>query len=195
MEKTDQEFEGAIGERLKALRLGQNFTLDQLASAAGVSRAMISRIERGEASPTAALLARLCEALGLSLSAFFAPDAPDRSPLSRHAAQRLWRDPTTGYLRRSVSPPGMPSRVDIVEVEFPPGARVSFPPRPESRLMTQHVWLFAGVLDMELEKETHRLQPGDCLFMDIGDAFAFFNPSDEPARYAVILDRGPNSSR
>lgn len=195
METTDQEFEGAIGERLKALRLGQNFTLDQLASAAGVSRAMISRIERGEASPTAALLARLCEALGLSLSAFFAPDAPDCSPLSRRTSQRLWRDPTTGYLRRSVSPPGMPSRVDIVEVEFPPGARVSFPPRPESRLMSQHVWLFAGVLDMELENETHRLQPGDCLFMDIGDAFAFFNPSDEPARYAVILDRGPNSNR
>jgi transcriptional regulator with XRE-family HTH domain len=195
MEKTDQEFEGAIGERLKALRLGQNFTLDQLAGAAGVSRAMISRIERGEASPTAALLARLCEALGLSLSAFFAPDAPGRSPLVRSAAQRLWRDPTTGYLRRSVSPPGMPSRVDIVEVEFPPGARVSFPPRPESRFMTQHIWLFAGVLDMELEQETHRLHPGDCLFMDIGNAFTFFNPSDEPARYAVILDRGPNSSR
>ncbi|MBP2548365.1 transcriptional regulator with XRE-family HTH domain [Neorhizobium galegae] len=190
MEKTDQDFEIAIGDRLKALRLAQKFTLDRLAADARVSRAMISRIERGEASPTAALLARLCEALGLSLSAFFAPDDPGTSPVSRRETQRLWRDPTTGYLRRSVSPPGMPSRVDIVEVEFPPGARVSFPPRPESRFMTQHVWLFAGVLDMELAGETHRLHPGDCLFMDIGDAFAFFNPSDQLARYGVILDRG-----
>jgi transcriptional regulator with XRE-family HTH domain len=190
MEQTDKTSEIAVGERLKVLRMRQGFTLDQLAAASGVSRAMISRIERDEASPTAALLARLCEALGLSLSAFFAPDEPQRSPIVRRGEQRLWRDPVTGYLRRSVSPPGVASRVDIVEVEFPPGARVSFPPRAESRSMTQHIWLFDGVLDMVLPAETHRLHPGDCLFMDIGDAFEFHNPSDQPARYAVVLDRG-----
>lgn len=151
---------------------------------------MISRIERAEASPTAALLARLCEGLGLTLSAFFAPEEPSSSPLSRRAEQRLWRDPTTGYLRRSISPPGKQSPVDIVEIEFPAGARVSFPPREESRVMTQHVWLLEGVLDMVLVDVTHRLQPGDCLFMDIGDAFDFYNPSDKLARYAVILNRG-----
>ena len=84
----------------------------------------------------------------------------------------------------------MPSRVDIVEVDFPAGARVSFPPRDESRSMTQHVWLFQGVLEMVIGETVHRLEPGDCLFMDIGHAFVFHNPSDKPARYAVILDRG-----
>lgn len=190
MENSDSELEIAIGERLKSLRAASGLTLDQLADRSGVSRAMISRIERAEASPTAALLARLCEGLGLTLSAFFAPEEPSSSPLSRRAQQRLWRDPTTGYLRRSVSPPGMPSPVDIVEIEFPAGARVSFPPREESRVMTQHVWLFEGMLDMVFADATHRLQPGDCLFMDIGDAFDFYNPSDKPARYAVILNRG-----
>jgi transcriptional regulator with XRE-family HTH domain len=185
-----QGVELAIGDRLKALRTAAGLTLEQLADLSGVSRAMISRIERAETSPTAALLARLCEGLGLSLSAFFAPDEPSSSPLSRREEQRLWRDPATGYLRRSVSPPGMPSPVDIVEVEFPPGARVSFPPREESRTMTQHVWLFEGVLDMVLPQETYRLETGDCLFMDLGDAFEFHNPSDRPARYAVILNRG-----
>jgi transcriptional regulator with XRE-family HTH domain len=190
MDNSDIELELAIGERLKMLRSAASLTLDQLAERSGVSRAMISRIERAEASPTAALLARLCEGLGLTLSAFFAPDQPSSSPFSKRAEQRLWRDPTTGYLRRSVSPPGMPTPVDIVEVEFPAGARVSFPPREESRVMTQHVWLFEGRLDMILPGETHQLQPGDCLFMDLGDAFEFHNPSDEPARYAVILNRG-----
>jgi transcriptional regulator with XRE-family HTH domain len=190
MESRDQQFEGEVGERAKILRSRAGLTLDELASRSGVSRAMISRIERGEASPTAALLARLCEGLGLSLSAFFASDETLPSPISRRERQRLWRDPHTGYLRRSVSPPGTGSKVDIVEVEFPAGARVAFPPREESRVMTQHVWLFGGVLDMVFATETIRLEPGDCLFMDIGDAFEFHNPSDEPARYAVILDRG-----
>jgi transcriptional regulator with XRE-family HTH domain len=190
MESGTETVDAAIGARLKALRGRYDLTLEELASRSGVSRAMISRIERAEASPTAALLARLSEALGLSLSAFLADDQPASSPLSRRADQKLWRDPHTGYLRRSVSPSGMPSRVDIVEVEFPAGARVSFPPREESRVMTQHVWLFEGVLDMVIGETVHRLQPGDCLFMDIGDAFDFHNPSDRPARYAVILDRG-----
>ncbi|AYD03399.1 helix-turn-helix transcriptional regulator [Neorhizobium sp. NCHU2750] len=190
MEKTDTELELAIGERLKMLRSAASLTLDQLSERSGVSRAMISRIERAEASPTAALLARLCEGLGLTLSAFFAPEEPSSSPFLKQSEQRLWRDPTTGYLRRSVSPPGMPTPVDIVEVEFPAGARVSFPPREESRAITQHVWLFEGRLDMILPQQTFALHPGDCLFMDIGDAFDFHNPSDQPARYAVILNRG-----
>ncbi|MFD1744633.1 helix-turn-helix domain-containing protein [Rhizobium helianthi] len=190
MSDTMHHFEQATGARLKTLRQGHGLTLDELARASGVSRAMISRVERGEVSPTAALLARLCEALGMSLSQFFTPDDAPNSPFIRRDDQYLWRDPVTGYLRRSVSPPGTGSGVDIVEVEFPPGARVSFPPRAESRDMTQHVWLFEGRLDMILPDKTHALHAGDCLFMHIGDAFEFHNPSDAPARYAVILDRG-----
>ena len=64
MESIDQ-FEKHVAERLKRLRLERGLTLDQLADLSGVSRAMISRIERSEASPTAALLARLCSALGV----------------------------------------------------------------------------------------------------------------------------------
>lgn len=191
MESEDSDFfDKSVGERLRALRDVQALTLEELARRSGVSRAMISRVERAEASPTAALLARLCEALNLTLSAFFADDARPASPLSRRAEQRLWRDPHTGYLRRSVSPPGMPSRIDIVEVELPAGARVSFPPREESRVMTQHLWLFEGELEMSIGETVHRLKPGDCLFMDIADAFDFHNPGNRPARYAVVLDRG-----
>ena len=180
----------SIAERVRALRAEHGLTLDELAERSGVSRAMISRIERAEASPTAALLARLCEALGITLSSFFADVTEASSPLRRRDEQRLWRDPHTGYVRRSVSPPGMPSRVDIVAVEFPPGARVSFPPRPESRSMTQHVWLLEGELQMKIAGTVHRLQAGDCLFMDLGDAFDFYNPGKGAAKYAVILDRG-----
>src|SRR3954468_318807 len=115
MDTIGDDVDLAISARVKTLRNGAGLTLEELANRSGVSRAMISRIERAEASPTAALLARLSEALGLSLSAFFADDEPRSSPLSRRAEQKLWRDPHTGYLRRSVSPPGTPSRVDIVE--------------------------------------------------------------------------------
>lgn len=188
MDTENDIFERTIGERVKALRIDNGLTLDQLANASGVSRAMISRIERGEASPTASLLARICSALGLSLSGFFAEGEQFLSPLTRRGEQQVWKDPETGYVRRSVSPPRAGSDVDIVEVEFPPGARVSFPPHAATKGMTQYVWLFAGVLEMTTGGETHRLEAGDCLFMPVGDGHVFHNPSDAPARYAVVLD-------
>ncbi|EJZ22050.1 helix-turn-helix domain-containing protein [Rhizobium sp. Pop5] len=185
----EQELEQAIGIRIRTLRLEKGQTLDELAAASGVSRAMISRIERAEASPTASLLARVCAALGLSLSAFFAEEGEQASPLARRHQQQVWRDPETGYLRRAVSPPGTASDVDIVDVEFPAGARVSFPPHAASRGMTQHVWLFDGELEMTVGEIVHCLRPGDCLFMPVGDGHVFHNPGQAPARYCVVLNR------
>ncbi len=189
MENIDDLLEAAIGERIRLLRQQSGLTLDELAARSGVSRAMISQVERAQASPTAQLLARLCSALGTTLSRFFATEEAPASPLSRRAGQRLWRDPDTGYLRRSVSPEGVSSPVDIVEVEFPPGARVVFNPHRIESGTTQHIWLFSGRLDMILGDETHGLEPGDCLFMALGDGHIFHNPYDEPARYAVVLHR------
>ncbi len=186
----EQELEQAIGLRIRTLRTEKGLTLDHLATASGVSRAMISRIERAEASPTASLLARVCAALGLSLSEFFADKGQEASPLSRRQDQQVWRDPETGYMRRAVSPPGTSSNVDIVDVEFPAGARVSFPPHAASRGMTQHVWLFDGELEMTVGEIVHRLKPGDCLFMPVGEGHVFHNPDHAPARYCVVLARG-----
>ena len=186
----EQELEQAIGLRIRKLRLEKGLTLDDLATASGVSRAMISRIERAEASPTASLLARVCAALGLSLSAFFAEEGQGASPVSRRQDQPVWRDPETRYMRRAVSPPGMASDVDIVDVEFPAGARVAFPPHAASHGMMQYVWIFDGELEMTVGETVHRLGPGDCLFMPVGDGHSFYNPGHAPARYCVVLDRG-----
>ncbi|PJI44588.1 MAG: DNA-binding protein [Rhizobium sp.] len=190
MESMDEQFEKTVAVRLKTLRTERGLTLDQLAELSGVSRAMISRVERGEASPTAALLARLCSALGVSLSVFFATAGNEVSPLARRADQPVWRDPESGYLRRVVSPSGLGARVDVVEVEFPAGAEVRFPGQQASRSQSQHVWLFEGEMELTVGETVHRLSAGDCLFMNVGDVHGFRNPTDKPARYAVIIDLG-----
>lgn len=192
MEIERDPLESAIGERLRLLRVAQSRTLDDLASASGVSRAMISRIERGEASPTAQLLSRLCAALDLTLSAFFAFSDGEGDPLSRREKQTVWRDPETGYQRRAVSPPNTASRVEVIDVEFPAGARIAYPPETAKAGMTQHVWLFSGALRMTVAGTVHDLGPGDCLYMSITEGHIFENTGDGPARYAVVLDRGRN---
>src|SRR5512139_748125 len=102
-EQVADDLDQRIARRVRELRAAHGFTLEQLATRSGVSRSMISVVERGESSPTAALLDKLAAGLGVTLNALFeAPrsnEAP--SPLSRHADQAEWQDPDSGYLRRA----------------------------------------------------------------------------------------------
>lgn len=187
MRATATDIDTRIGARIRELRTEKNLTLDALAERADVSRAMLSRIERGESSPTAQLMNKVCGGLGITLSALFAEDAAPASPLSRRDAQPAWRDPATRYLRRDVSPAG--ATIDIVEVEFPPRRSVAFDNMrmPE---IEQQVWVLEGVLEMEVGEESFRLNEGDCLKMHLGQPLVFRNPGRRSTRYAVILDRG-----
>src|SRR5262249_14941115 len=114
-----------LAATLRAARITGDLSVNALAERSGVSRAMIAKIERGEAQPTAALLGRLSAALGLTLSELFARTEGQTPRLARTADQTVWVDPQTGYRRRSVSPAG--GSVQLVEVELPPGAEVAYP--------------------------------------------------------------------
>jgi transcriptional regulator with XRE-family HTH domain len=183
------DIDGRIGARIRELRDERSLTLDGLARLADVSRAMLSRIERGESSPTAQLLGKVCGGLGITLSVLFAETEAPASPLSRRRDQPTWRDPATRYLRRNISPPGTGSPVDIVEIEFPPGGSVAF---DNQRLAgtDQHVWVLDGTLELEIGKEAFRLEKGDCLMMRFDRPILFRNPTERPIRYAVIISHG-----
>lgn len=182
---SDTALSQLIGSRIATGRAALGLSLEQLAARTGVSRAMISRIERGEVHASAVVLDRLCGGLGISLSSLFAREA--QSPLLRRADQPVWRDPQSGYLRREVAPTGTGSAVHIVEVEFPAGAEVTLGPA-EHRVIEQHIWLLEGQMTITLGATNQTLFPGDCLHMHPDRAgITFRNPGHTPARYAVIL--------
>src|SRR5689334_8792176 len=160
MEETASDLNRRIAERVRELRAAQDLSLDALAGRSGVSRSMISLIERGETSPTAVVLERLAGGLGVTLAALF--DAPDTDrtpsgPVARLADQPEWRDPASGYLRRDVSPPGVPQPMRIVEVLFPPGGRVAFDNAGRDAPVHQQVWVLEGSIDVTVGEERHRL--------------------------------------
>jgi transcriptional regulator with XRE-family HTH domain len=176
-----------LARRLRGLRRAHGLSLDALARATGVSRSMISLVERGEASPTAVVLERLATGLGVPLAALFDDPAPVPSPLARAADQPVWTDPVSGYLRRNVSPPGAASPIDIVEVVFPPGARVAYETGARDPRVDQQVWVLEGAVEVTVGDAAHVLEAGDCLAFVLDVPVAFANPYDRPAHYAVVL--------
>jgi transcriptional regulator with XRE-family HTH domain len=179
-----------IAAQARDLRAARGLSLDALAAKAGVSRSMISLIERGESSPTAVILERLATGLGVPLAQLF--DAPagngaPATPLSKRDQQHAWRDPATGYLRRNVSPSRWPSPFRIVEVDFPPGARVAYETAEHDPPLDQQVWVLAGRLDITHGKNLYHLNAGDCLAMRLDEPIAFANRTRRPTRYAVVV--------
>ena len=180
-----------IAQRVRDLRASSGLSLDALATHCGISRSMISLIERGESSPTAVLLEKLASGLGVPLAALFDAPQPSASPLARAADQPSWRDPHSGYVRRNVSPSGVGSQIQIVEVMFPAKARVSYETGPREPVMHQQIWVLEGTLDVTVGDDRHRLGPGDCLAMVLDRPVSFHNPTRVTARYAVVLASMP----
>lgn len=160
--------------------------MDELSKRAGVSRAMISKIERQECSPTATMLGRLSGAFGLSMSVLLANAEGEAKRLLRAGEQQMWTDPETGYMRRAVSPvAGAP--LQLVEVELPPRARVPFPASAFS-FLHQQIWVLAGRLTFAEGEVVHELRRGDCLQLGAPAECVFENRSGTVScRYVVAV--------
>lgn len=181
------ELSASLAATVRAARLARNLSPAALAERSGVSRAMIAKVEHGAAQPTAALLARLSAALGLTLSELIARAEGDDRRVRRATDQPTWTDPVSGYRRRALSPAtGGP--LELVEVELPAGVAVSYP--ADVYAFTHHqIWMRAGRLNFREGEVEHELRPGDCLELGPPVACTYRNPTDRTCRYLVALAR------
>lgn len=180
-----------IAQRVRTLRSDRGMTLDGLAELSGVSRSTISLIERGESSPTAAVLDKLAAGLGVTLSALFEAPDPNPDPVSRHGDQIIWRDPASGYIRRNISPSGFPSSIQLTEVVFPAGAHVAYENTGRSGHVHQQIWVLDGAIAATVGDQVFQLGSGDCLACTLDQPTAFHNPTQADARYAVVVVSAP----
>jgi transcriptional regulator with XRE-family HTH domain len=184
----DDDGTARLAATLQGVRESRGLSANALADLSGVSRAMIGKIERGEAQPTAALLGRLIGPLGLTMSELFTRVESPRKRLARRVDQPLWTDPGTGYRRRAVSPAD--GHLQLVEVELPPGRSVSYPPDPF--VLTCHqIWVLDGRLLFREGDVEHDLGAGDCLELGPPAACTYTNATETPVRYLVVLSRRP----
>jgi transcriptional regulator with XRE-family HTH domain len=182
-----------IASRVRGLRTAQGVSLETLAVKSGVSRSMISLIERGQASATAVVLDKVAAGLGVTLASLFEQPAEQvpASPVARREDQPEWRDRATGYVRRIVSPPGQSQPMRIVETHFPPRARVPFENGPHQERVHQQIWVLQGEMEVTVGEECYRLREGDCLAMHGSQPTMFHNPTRHTARYVVVSLTGP----
>jgi transcriptional regulator with XRE-family HTH domain len=181
-----EPIEHRIAQQLAALRAERGWSLEALAERTGISRATLSRLERSELSPTAAMLGKLCTVYGWTLSRLMA-EVETRPPSLVPASQQpQWKDPESGYRRRVVSPPAQELRGELVEVHMPAGASVSFDASPIVGL-EHHLWMLEGSLTLEVEGSVFRLRAGDCLRYVLAGPTRFQGTGKREARYVIAI--------
>jgi transcriptional regulator with XRE-family HTH domain len=168
------------------LRAERGWSLDELAERTGISRATLSRLERGELSASANMLGTLCAQYRWTLSRLMAEAETGAPSVVRAQDQVVWKDPDTGYVRRVVSPPHPHLKGELVEVFLPAGAVVNYDASPVPGL-EHHVWMLEGVVEIEIEGTRFRIERGDCARYQLVSGSRYECRGRRPARYLIAL--------
>src|SRR5829696_4455560 len=92
-----------LGGRVREFRRERGLTLEALAERSGVSRAMISKVERGEKNPTLIVAAKVAEGLGVSLTHLVGIEERREVVMVPRDRRAVMRDPETGFERQLLS--------------------------------------------------------------------------------------------
>jgi transcriptional regulator with XRE-family HTH domain len=146
-----------LATSLREARRTRGLSLDAVAKLSGVSRSMVSQIERGESSPTVATLWNLTQALQVDFAGLLEGRPRPGIEVTRAGAAPVID--RAGVRIRILSPAEAVGENEVYELDFAPGARlVSDPHAPGCR---EHLTVIDGVVSVRSGDEVDRLGPGD----------------------------------
>jgi transcriptional regulator with XRE-family HTH domain len=178
---------GRLGRRVRALRRERGLTLDGLARRSGVSRAMISKLERGEKNPTLVVAAKVAEGLGVSLSQVVGVEERREVVVVRRERRMVMRDPETGFERQLLSPSFGGRGIEFIRNVVPIGSTSGeFP--PHRRGVSEYVVVERGRLRALLGTDEYFLERGDALYFEADVTHRFDNAGEGECSYYLVID-------
>jgi transcriptional regulator with XRE-family HTH domain len=181
---------GQLGGRVRQLRRRRGLTLEELAGLSGVSRAMISKLERGEKNPTLVVAAKLAEGLGVTLSQVAGIEERREVVVVPRERRMVMRDPETGFERQLLSPNFVGRGVEFIRNEIPEGS-TSGEFLPHRGGVEEHIVVERGSLSATVGGEEYLLREGDALYFEADVMRRFDNAGEgECSYYLVISSRG-----
>jgi transcriptional regulator with XRE-family HTH domain len=172
---------------VRALRRERGWTLEMLAERSGVSRAMISKLERGEKNPTLVVAARVAEGLGVSLSQLVGVEDKRKVVVVPRERRMTMRDPETGFERQLLSPSFGGRGVEFVRNVVPEGSTSGkFP--PHRRGVEEYLVVERGRMRAVVGGEEYVLDEGDAVYFEADVAHRFDNAGEGECSYYLVID-------
>ena len=173
-----------LSSRLKAARIAKGYTLERVTELSGLGKGLLSKVENFRVSPSLPTLAKMCDALGLSLSKLFEGlDEKPKISITRVADRvMIERDREQSNINYLALAHGRPDRkMDPFLLEVPAGGGRGEAMSHEGE---EFLMLIKGKVSFEYDGEVIELREGDSLYFDAEVDHRVFNPH---ARNATIL--------
>jgi transcriptional regulator with XRE-family HTH domain len=181
-----------LGARLHELRRQRQLTLQELAERSGVSRAMLSKIERGEKMPTVVLALRIAQALGLTMSQLLGVVEQRAVVLLPKRQQLVYRDPESGIERHLLSPPFEGPHLEFLRYVLPEGATTGEVPA-HPRGVEKYVLVEQGRLCVSIAGQEYLLEAGDTLYFEADTVHRYENRGSGSCSYYLVATSGKGS--
>jgi len=177
---------GRLGARVRDLRWGRGLTLEEFAERSGVSRAMISKLERGEKNPTLVVAAKLAEGFGITLSQLVGMEERREVVVVPRDRRMVMRDPDTGFERQLLSPSFGGRGVEFIRNVIPEGSTSGeFP--PHRRGVEEYIVVEKGRLKAVIGGEEYLLEEGDAMYFEADLTHRFDNAGKGPCSYYLVI--------
>lgn len=177
----------ALGPRLQQLRKGRGLTLDMLARTSGVSRSMLSQIERGQANPTVATVWALAEALHIDVSELMGVSrigARVRIDVSSPSFTPEIRSEDGSCVLKILSPAERVGSVEWYELRVAPGGALRS--EPHARGSMEHLTVIEGRLEVEAGDQHAVVEAGATARYPVDVPHCIRNPGKAPARALLV---------
>jgi transcriptional regulator with XRE-family HTH domain len=175
-----------LGSRLKHLRAARSWSLEALAHASGVSRSMLSQIEREQANPTLAVTLRIARAFGLSLGELLeAPGAGSAITVIRADDHAFHYRSDKDCRIRTLSPLNLEKDVEFYEVRLQPGGALRSSPHFEGT--REFLTVQKGRVRVESAADAEELGPGASASYRADVAHAIINAGRSEAVVFLIV--------
>lgn len=174
-----------LGERLRALRSARGWSLERLASVCGVSRSMLSQIERGEANPTVVVALSIARALGITLDELVSPgEAPAAVHVIRAGEQASIYRSDEQVRIRTLSPLGPDREIEFYEIRISPGAELRS--APHFARTREFLTVREGRVRVESGAHATELHAGDSIAYPADVPHAIVNLGDGAATVYLV---------
>ncbi len=153
-----------LAGRLKKERAAKGLSLDALAKLSGVSRSMLSQIERGESSPTVSSLWNLTRALNVDFSSLLDQDMAPVSRIIDHMSDSqtpIFHNKEAGCIVRILSPVEEAGGTEVYDITFDKAAHLESAPHKKG--CVEHLTVLTGNLEVSSGTERAQISQGDTL--------------------------------
>jgi transcriptional regulator with XRE-family HTH domain len=153
-----------VGTNLRRLRKERSLSLEALARASGVSRAMLGQIELGQSAPTINVLWKISRALGVPFSTLISTQATNATAVMPIAKARVLTSHDGAFRSRPLFPSGEPRNVEFYELKLAARSIERASAHPPGTL--ENLVVAKGAIDILVADDVHHLDTGDAILFE-----------------------------